>query len=90
MESETGAKTPSNVPNVRLDFPVEEGDAVPPSETIEMWLEFSILPLESDDDKVSSVESVGPLRLRKSDFSAFKRCVRSVHDLRFSEAEIVR
>ncbi len=90
MESETGAKTPSNVPRVRFDFVVEEDDAEPPSETIEMWLEFNILPLESDNDADSSVDSVGPLRLRKRDFSAVRRCVRSVHDLRFSEAEIVR
>ena len=90
MESETGAKTPSNVPRVRFDFPVEDDDAGPPSETMEMWLVFNILPPESDDDVVSSVESVGPLRLRKRDFSAVSRCVRSVHDLRFSEAEIVR
>ena len=54
MESETGAKTPSNVPRVRFDFPVEDDDAGPPSETMEMWLVFNILPPESDDDVVSS------------------------------------
>ncbi len=38
----------------------------------------------------SSVDSVGPLKLRKSDFSAVSRWVRSVHARRFSVADFDR
>ena len=82
MESETGAKTPSKVPKVRLDF------AAPlPFERLEdPILVRTRLALRSSEcdvsDVVSSAESTSgePRKLRKRDFSADRRCARSENE----------
>ncbi len=77
MDRETGAKTPSKVPKVRLDF-------VTPFERFEdPMLVRTRLVLSSSEcdviDATSSAESLSgdPRKLRKRDFSAERRWVRS-------------